>query len=31
MPRYMVERTFPDGLSIPMDRDGAAACGGVVA
>lgn len=23
MPRYMVERTFPDGLAIPMDSDGA--------
>jgi hypothetical protein len=24
MPRYMVERTFPDGLSIPMTAEGAA-------
>ena len=31
MPRYMVERTFPDGLNIPMDNEGASACGGVVA
>jgi hypothetical protein len=31
MPRYVVERTFPDGLSIPMNESGAAACGGVVA
>ena len=30
MPRYLVERTFPDGLSIPMNAEGAAACGGVV-
>jgi hypothetical protein len=22
MPRYMVERTFPDGLAIPMNDDG---------
>lgn len=26
MPRYMVERTFPSGLSVPMTSDGAAAC-----
>ena len=26
MPRYMVERTFPDGLNIPINADGAAAC-----
>jgi hypothetical protein len=31
MPRYMVERTFPDGLRIPVNADGAAACGAVVA
>jgi len=30
MPRYMVERTFPDGLSIPMNREGAIGCCGVV-
>ena len=30
MPRYMVERTFPDGLSIPLNDDGAKACRGVV-
>ncbi len=30
MPRYMVERTFPDGLAIPVNEDGAAACLGVV-
>jgi len=30
MPRYMVERTFPDGLSIPQDQSGATACLNVV-
>ncbi len=30
MPRYMVERSFPDGLNIPMNGDGASACCGVV-
>ena len=30
MPRYMVERSFPDGLNIPMNPDGALACCGVV-
>jgi hypothetical protein len=30
MPRYLVQRTFPDGLRIPVDREGAAACLGVV-
>ena len=30
MPRYMVERTFPDGLAIPMDDTGAGICGQVV-
>ena len=30
MPRYMVERTFPNGLVIPMDDVGAGACGQVV-
>jgi len=30
MPRYMVERTFPDGLQIPTNSDGATACLGVV-
>jgi len=30
MPRYMVERTFPDGLHIPCNADGDAACLGVV-
>ena len=31
MPRYLVERTFPEGLRIPIDDDGATACGGVIA
>jgi hypothetical protein len=26
MPRYLVERTFPDGLAIPMDDNGAKTC-----
>jgi hypothetical protein len=26
MPRYMVERTFPDGLHIPTNDGGAEAC-----
>ncbi len=26
MPRYLVERTFPDGLRIPIDPAGADAC-----
>lgn len=26
MPRYLVERTFPDGVSIPADAQGAQAC-----
>ena len=26
MPRYIVERTFPDGLAIPMTDQGAAVC-----
>jgi hypothetical protein len=30
MPRYLVERTFRDGLHIPMDQSGANACAGVV-
>jgi hypothetical protein len=31
MPRYIVERTFPDGLAIPISREGKAAVRGVVA
>ncbi len=30
MPRYLVERTFPDTLTIPQDGGGATACLGVV-
>jgi hypothetical protein len=30
MPRFMVERTFPDGLAIPMNADGAEVCCNVV-
>lgn len=30
MPRYLVERTFRDGLLIPMTEDGAATCLSVV-
>jgi len=30
MPRYMVERTFPDGLQIPVDADGSQLCRTVV-
>lgn len=30
MPRYLVERTFPDGLTIPANDDGAKTCLGVV-
>jgi hypothetical protein len=30
MPRYMVERTFPDGLNIPTTDGGAQACLSVV-
>ncbi len=30
MPRYMVERTFPQGLSVPMTDEGAAACAAIV-
>lgn len=30
MPRYLVERTFPNGLSIPTDEKGAAVCLSVV-
>jgi hypothetical protein len=30
MPRYLVERTFPEGLAIPMDEQGAKATRSVV-
>lgn len=31
MPRYLVERTFNDGLQIPMNDEGATTCRTVVA
>lgn len=31
MPRYLVERTFPKGVQIPISDEGAQACGTVVA
>jgi hypothetical protein len=30
MPRYLVERTFPQGLAVPIDDKGAAACATIV-
>jgi hypothetical protein len=30
MPRYIVQRTFPEGLQIPVDAGGADLCRGVV-
>ena len=30
MPRYLIERSFPDGLRIPMTEQGAQACANVV-
>jgi len=30
MPRYMVERTFQDGLNIPVDATGAQALGSII-
>jgi Protein of unknown function (DUF4242) len=30
MPRYMVQRTFPDGLHIPIENGGADVCDTVV-
>jgi hypothetical protein len=30
MPRYIVQRTFPEGFHIPADRDGAEICRGVI-
>ena len=30
MPRYMVQRTLPEGLHIPATSDGANLCRGVV-
>lgn len=31
MPRYLVERTFPAGLAIPIDDEGATTCRRIVA
>jgi len=31
MPRYMVERSFPEGLGLPMNDQGAQTCATVVA
>jgi hypothetical protein len=31
MPRYLVERTFPDGLQIPLTEEGTRICRAVVA
>jgi hypothetical protein len=30
MPRYVVERTFPEGLNIPVGAQGAATCRAIV-
>lgn len=30
MPRYMVERTFPDGLMLPISEEGEAAARGII-
>jgi hypothetical protein len=30
MPRYVVERTFPEGLTIPLGPEGVQVCTGVV-
>jgi hypothetical protein len=30
MPRYLVERSFPEGLTIPIDDRGAKSCQDVV-
>jgi len=30
MPRYLIERTFPDGLAMPVNAEGAQAALGVV-
>ena len=31
MPRYLVQRTFPDGLNFPIDETGRKAVDGIVA
>jgi hypothetical protein len=30
MPRYLIQRTFRDGLNIPMNKEGCLGCAGVV-
>jgi len=30
MPRYLIERNFPEGLSIPLDEGGASLCRKVI-
>jgi hypothetical protein len=30
MPRYLIERSFPDGLCIPQDETGASVCRDVI-
>ncbi|HEY8597330.1 MAG TPA: DUF4242 domain-containing protein [Thermomicrobiales bacterium] len=30
MPRYMVERTFPDGLGLPISEEGETAARGII-
>jgi hypothetical protein len=30
MPRYMIERDFPQGLHIPVNQEGAQTCRGVI-
>jgi Protein of unknown function (DUF4242) len=30
MPRYLVQRTFPEGLDIPVENGGAELCHGVI-
>ena len=31
MPRFMIERTFPSGLAVPMTAEGAKGCSRIVA
>jgi len=31
VPRYLIERTFHEGLRIPIDDQGTTVCGGVIA
>ena len=31
MPRFLIERTFPHGLEIPLDREGRKTCASVIA